>query len=235
MLRSRDQLQAREEALTPGGAQSGPVRTRPAQRVSAFLGRGLGVGRPAGGPLAHPQLVPLDLEGDQRGYEVVHVGGAGQQHRVGAVAGVVPAPPARRGVGLLPVVDHDAVAREDLGLLAHDHQPRAGDLVGQPADRIDEGSEVGLVGAGQRVQARVDLAVRGLEHAQSGLAARAQQRVVGALVELDLVAEPRRRKLVGRAGQRESGHHHRLLLDVGHADGGRGPGTADHTCHHHEG
>ena len=83
-----------------------------------------------------------------------------------------------------------AVAGEHLGLLAHDHQVAPRDPVGQPPDRVDERAQVGLVAAGERMQARSHRAVRRLEHPQRRLAARAQQRVVCALVELDLVAQP---------------------------------------------
>ena len=58
----------------------------------------------------------------------------------------------------------------------------------QPPQRVQERAEVGrLHVVRERVQARVHRRVRGLEHAQQRLARRAQQRRVGAVVELDLV------------------------------------------------
>ena len=132
-------------------------------------------------------------------------------------------------------VDHDAVLGEDLRLLAHDHELRAGGHpVRQPPDRVDQRAEVGLVAVGQRVQARAHRPVGRLEHAQVRLAARAQQRVVRALVELDLVAEAPR-VLVGGAGQGEPGYDQELLLHVRHADCGGRSGTADDAGHHDQG
>ena len=81
------------------------------------------------------------------------------------------------------------LAVERLGVLAHDDELRADDAVGEPLDRVEERAEVELLAGRERVQARAHRPVRGLEHAQLRLAARAQQRRVGALVELDLVAE----------------------------------------------
>ncbi len=204
-----DQPQALVEALAPSRAQARPVVRRAAQRLGALLGRRLVLRRPAGRALANAQLVPLDLERYQRGNEVVHVGRARQQHGVHPVTAVVPAPPARRGVRLVPLVDDDAVAREDLGLLAHDHELGAGDPVREPPDRVDERAQVGLVAVRQRVQARADRPVRGLEHPERRLAARAQQRVVGALVELHLVREPALGPGLGGAGQCEARDDHR--------------------------
>jgi hypothetical protein len=107
---------------------------------------------------------------------------------------------ARGASDLLPPVDRDAVALEHLALLPEDHELRAvGHRVRHAPDRVDERAEVGLVAVGQRVEARAHRAVRRLEHAQVRLAARAQQRVVGALVELDLVAEAPRSSSVGLA------------------------------------
>ena len=76
-----------------------------------------------------------------------------------------------------------------LDVLAHDHKLGADDPVRQAADRVEECPEVELLAGGQRVQARPHRHVRGLEYAQLRLTARAQQRGVRALVELDLVAE----------------------------------------------
>ena len=204
-----DQPHAFLEAVAPRLAQPFPVVRRAAESLGAGLGRRLALRWPARRPLAHADLVPLDLERHERGDQVVHVRGARQQHRVCAVARVVPAAPPRRGVGLVPVVDHDAVASEDLRLLAHDHELGSRDPVGQAADRVDQGAEIGLVGVGQGMQARAHLAMGRFEHAQVRLAARAQKRVVGALVELDLVAQARRHGLVGGACEHEARDRHR--------------------------
>ena len=229
------QRQPLAEALAPRAAQARPVLRRPAEHLRALVRGRVVVGRPARRALTHADLVPLDLEGHERGDQVVHVGGAGEQHRVRAVAGVVPAAPAGGRVGLLPLVDHDAVLGEDLRLLAHDHELRAGGhAVGEPPDRVDQRAEVRLVAVGERMQARAHRAVRRLEHAQVRLAARAQQRVVGALVELDLVAEAPR-VLVEGAGQGQPGYDQELLLHVRHADCGGRSGTADDAGHHDQG
>ena len=231
-----DQLEARHEALAPGLAQAPPVVRRPAQHLRALLGGRLVVRRPARGALAHAQLVPLDLEGDERRDQVVHVRGARDQDRVRAVAGVVPAPPPRRRVDLLPLRDRRCRSWRTTSA----SWPRitrwapVGHRVGHAPDRVDERADVGLVAVGERMQARAHRPVRRLEHAQVRLAARAQQRVVGPLVELDLVAEPPR-VLVGGAGQDQPGYDQELLLHVRHADGGGRPGTADDAGHHDQG
>ena len=136
------------------------------------------------------QLVPLDLVGDQRRDQVVEVGGRREQHRHRPLLVVVPAAAPGRRLERRPVVERaDALPGEDLRLLAHDDHARRGDLVGQAPDRVEEGAEVELLRAGQGVQARGHRAVRRLQHAQQRLAARAQQRRVRAVVELDLVGD----------------------------------------------
>ena len=211
-----DPLQPRREHLAPCLHELDPVVLHPAQR-------GRELGRPGPGRdrrAAHPQaqLVPLDLVGDERRDEVVEVGRRGQQHGHRAVAVVVPAAAPGGRLERRPVVERaDAVASEDLGLLPHhDHAP-AGDLVGQPADRVEERAEVELLRAGQRVQAGAHRAMRRLQHAQQRLAAGAQQRRVRAVVELDLVGDllgrPLQRDVRGlRAGDAESGDGHRTRL-----------------------
>ena len=104
--------------------------------------------------------------------------------------------------------------------------------VGQAPDRVDERAEVGLVAVGQRVQARAHRPVRGLEHAQARLAAGAQQRVVGALVELDLVAEAPGGGLVGGAAEGEPGDDHDYSFTYGRPIDGRRSGAADDAGHH---
>ena len=209
-----DQAQALVEALAPGLAQAHPVVGRAAQRLGELLGRRLVVRRPAGGALAHAQLVPLDLEGDERRDQVVDVGGARRHDGERAVAAVVPAPAAGGGVDLLPLLDREPVAGEHLRLLAHDHEVGSDDPVGQAPDRVDERAQVRLVAGGERVEARAHRPVRRLEHAQRGLAGRAQQRVVGALVELDLVAQaPSGRLLCGC--ECDSGNDHDYSLTYG--------------------
>ena len=227
--------QALAELVAPGTLQAAPVLGGAAERIGALVRGGLVVRRPARRALAHADLVPLDLEGHQGRDQVVHVRRTREQHGVRAVAGVVPAAPPGGRVRLLPLVDHDAVLREDLCLLAHDHELGAGGhAVRQPPDRVDQRAEVGLVAVGERVQARAHRTVGGLEHAQVRLAAGAQQRVVGALVELDLVTEAPR-VLVGGAGQGEPGYDQELLLHIRHADCGGRSGTADDAGHHDQG
>ena len=187
-----DQPDPLAEPLAPGLAQAGPVGGAAAELAGALLRRDVrrvSCGRPAGGALPDPDLVPLDLEGHEGRHEVVDVGRAGQQHRERAGPAVVPVPAPGRRLGLLPGLNRNAVVAKLLGVLAHDDERRADDPVGEAADRVEEGAEVELLAGRERVQARAHRHVRRLEHAQLGLAARAQQRRVGALVKLDLVAE----------------------------------------------
>jgi len=196
-----DLAQLRRERLAPRAAQPHPVVDRAAERRGQVLGVWLLARAPLGGAHALVDLVPLDLERDERRHEVVDVRGAGEQDGERVAPAVVPAAPACGRLDRLPVLERsDAGAREDLGLLAHDDPARAHDARGQPADRVEERAEVELVAVGQRVQARADRAVRGLEDPQARLAAGAQERRVRALVELDLVGQ--RLALRGRARRR---------------------------------
>ena len=208
-----DAVARRSRPRSPG---AGPVvrPCRPARRRTR-PGRRPRLGRPVARAQPHAQLVPLDLVGDERGDEVVEVRRGGQQHGHRALAVVVPAPPAGGRLERRPLVQRpDPVPREHLGLLAHDDHARGRDRVGQPADGVQEGAEVELVRARERVQARGHRAVRGLEHPQQRLAAGAQQRRVRAVVELHLVGDLRgdaaERAVARRAGARDaqagSGH-----------------------------
>ena len=119
--RVAERLAPRLRELRPSRPPPRPARprTRPASGP-----------RPAGGQSARAQpqaqLVPLDLVGDERRDQVVEVRRRGEQHGHRAVAVVVPAPPPGGRLERRPVVERaDAVAREDLGLLAHhDHARR---------------------------------------------------------------------------------------------------------------
>ena len=197
------------EALAPGAAQARPVLLRAAERGGA-LGRRGRVGEALGRAQLHAQLVPLDLVGDERGDQVVEVGGGGEQHRERAVAVVEPAAAAGGRLERLPVLDRaDAVALEDDRLLAHHDHLRVGDLVGQAAGGVEEGAEVEVLGGRQRVQARVHRAVARLQHAHERLARGAQQRRVRAVVELDLVGGQPGGLVLGR-GDAETGDGHLL-------------------------
>src|SRR3954467_2619689 len=187
-----DLPQLRPERLTPRVAQPQPVVDRAAERRRALLGVGLAVGAVgrAGGADALVDLVPLDLEGDERRHEVVDVRRAREQDGERVAAAVVPAAPARGRLDRLPVLERpDAEAAEQLGVLAHRDPPRAHDAGRQAADRVEERAEVELVAVGERVQAGPGRAVRRLEHPQACLAARAQQRRGRPLVELDGVVD----------------------------------------------
>ncbi len=186
-----DQAHALAEPLTPSLEQAGPVLGAPTKLARALLGRDVGRARrrPSRGALADADLVPLDLERDERRHQVVDVRGAGQQHRERPAAAVVPAAPAGGGLRLLPAFDRDAARAQLLDILAHDYELRPCDPVGQAAHRVEEGAEVELLAGGERMQARAHRHVRGLEYAQLGLAARAQQRRIRAHVQLDLVAQ----------------------------------------------
>ena len=169
-----DQGQARREVLAPRLAQSRPVLGAAAQLARALLGRGIrrrfGIG-PAGGALAHADLVPLDLECHQGRHEVIHVRRARQQHAERAFAVVVPAPAPRRRLGLLPGIDPHAGRDQGLHVLAHHHQARAHEAFREAADGVEERAQVELLAGGQRVQARPHRPMGGLEHPQLGLAA----------------------------------------------------------------
>ena len=187
-----DRLHVLLEARAPRVGQPRPVVGRAAERHRARLGRRALHRRPAGGQHAPADLVPLDLVGDERRHEVVDVGLRGEQDREHLVAAVVPAPAARRRLDRVPLLEGpDARAAEERGLLAHDDDLDADHRLRQAPDGVDEGAEVDLVALGQRVQRGPHRHVRGLEHAQARLTARAQQRRVGALVELDLVGQVR--------------------------------------------
>ena len=197
-----DQPHPFAERLAPRLAQAGPVVGAAAELARALLGRdvrGARRVRPARAAHANADLVPLDLERDERRHQVVDVRGAGQQHCERAGTAVIPAAPAGGGFGLLPGLDRDAAGGQRLDVLAHDDELGAGDPVREPADRVQERPEVELLARGERVQARSHRHVRGLEHPQRGLTARAEQRRVRAHVQLDLVAEAD--LTVGEAGQ----------------------------------
>ena len=203
----RHPLQPRHVVLAPGLGELEPVVLGAAEHRGALGGIGrLALPRPVGGAQPQAQLVPLDLVGDERRDQVVEVGRRGEQHRHRPGAVVVPAPPPGGRLERRPVVQRpDPVAREDLGLLPHHDHARVRDRVGQPPDRVQERAEVELLRAGERVQARRHRAVRRLEHAQQRLAARAQQRRVGAVVELDLVGDLLRGARELAAGRRGVG------------------------------
>ena len=185
-----DHPQALVERRTPCLLEPMPVLGAAAEQPRAGLGVGLIPEFGGGTHDAQADLVPLDLVGDERWDQVVDIRGARDQHCERAVGADVPTPAARRGLRLGPVRDVEAVGDQRLGGLPHDHVRGTSDRLWQAADRVQEGAEVEVLAVGQRVQARAHRAVRGLEHAQAGLAARAQQRRVGAQVELDLVREP---------------------------------------------
>ena len=182
-----DLQQTRAGAAAPRRVQALPVRPRAAEQLRGLVRRRR---RRAGHAQAGTQLVPLDLVGDERRHEVVEVRGRGQQHREAAVTGVVPVAAPGRGAERRPVGgEAEAGLRERLGLLAHDDQTCVRDRVREAAGGVDEGAQVDLVRRRVRVQRGAHRAVGGLEHAQQRLPRGAQQRRVGAVVELDLVGE----------------------------------------------
>jgi hypothetical protein len=201
LLGGRDPAQRRPELGAPAALEAAPVVGRDPQLPTDPLERVR-----IGGPLAFDegsdgrrflqprvQLVPLDLVGDQGRDDVVDVGRAGHVHRQGVGAIVVPLAAPRRRLHRLPCLDVGAEGPgEMLGELP-EHHPLDGARDGRQAvDRVDEGTRV-RGGAGRAgMQARVDVAVRRLEGAQADLARTAQDRAVGAHVQLDLVAAGRR-------------------------------------------
>ena len=106
-----DRLHPPLELLAPGVGQPRPVVGPAAERRGARLGLGALGRRPAGGEHAPAELVPLDLVGDERRHEVVHVGLGGQQHGEHLVAAVVPAPAPRRRLDGLPLLERAEPAR----------------------------------------------------------------------------------------------------------------------------
>ena len=76
---------------------------------------------------------------------------------------------------------------EDLGGLAHDHQARPQDRVGEASDRVEQGAEIELNRPGKRMQARPHRLVGVLEYPQLGLAAAPQNGRVGPVVDLDRI------------------------------------------------
>ena len=162
------------------------------------------------------QLVPLDLVGDQRRDQVVEVRRRREQHGQRAGPVVEPAPAAGGGLDGVPLLDAaEPGAAEDDRLLAHHDHRRLPDVGREAAHRVHEGAEVRLAVGGERVQAGVHGRVRGLQHAQVRLARGAQQRRVGAVVELDLVG-----------GQPGSLAQRSAWLDVGDAQAGDGHAPA---------
>ncbi len=157
------------------------------------------------GPQDGVQLVPLDLVGDERRDQVVEVGARGEQDGHRAHPGVEPPAPAGGRLDRIPALERaDAGAAEDVRLLPHRDHRRAPDPLREPAHRVQERAQVELARRGQRMQARVHRAVRRLEHPQQRLARRAQQRRVGAVVELDLVGHLGGR-LAGQSMSRSAG------------------------------
>ena len=231
----RDQLEPRHEALAPRLAQPRPVLGRAAQRLGALLGVGSWSG---GQPAARCRTRSL-FHSIWKATSVGIRSSTSEGLEISTACVPSPASYQRRRRAGASTSCHSSIEMplllEDLALLAQDHELRAvGHRVRHAPDRVDEGAEVGLVAVGQRVEARAHGAVRRLEHAQVRLAARAQQRVVGALVELDLVAEAPP-VLVRGAGDDKPGYDQELLLHVRHADCGGRSGPADDAGHRDQG
>ena len=153
----------------------------------------LAVGRPDLQHLQHPllagkeavHLVPLDLEGGQRGNDVIHVGDAGdvggedafplvEEHA--ATAGRCDDAPPRLHLGV-------ASAAEDLLALAQDDLLHLRDAGGQAEAGIGEGGHIRFDAARVGMERGAHRDVCLLQRADLHLARRAQQRVDGAHVE----------------------------------------------------
>ena len=196
LLSGGDQAQTLGERRTPDLLELRPV-VLPAS-TDARQPCGCGLVGDGGRAERGAQLVPLDLEGDQGGDEVVDVGLRRDQHGERPLAVVVP-PPAPPGCGRLgPVDELEVIAGKDLQGLAHDHPLRPHHRGRQPPHRVEEGAEVGIGGGRQAVQARPHGPMRGLEHPQRGLTGGPEKRRVGAVVHLDSLSH--RRLTTGGSG-----------------------------------
>ena len=94
----------------PRPPSAAPSRSAWPPSSAAQVSGVMALDRPARRALALADLVPLDLERHQRRHEVVDVRRAREQHRERAVGALVPAPPARRRLGLGPRLDVDPAA-----------------------------------------------------------------------------------------------------------------------------
>jgi hypothetical protein len=133
------------------------------------------------------QLVPLDLIRRHDRHQIVDVRRRRDEHGKGRPA--VPAqgaPAAARAHGL-PGRDREAGAGQLLDRLAEHHAAHVVETLGQARGAVGERGEVRLGGEGAGVQAGRRVEVRLLEAADANVAARAQEAVIGADVEIDLV------------------------------------------------
>ena len=183
-MRCRRSAGGAAEALAPGLAQARPVLGGTAQHLARTRPP------PARGPAASPRRAGARAACSTRS-GMPRASGSGRrrrsrspQHRVHPVAGVVPAPPPRRGVHLLPRVDREP-SREDLSLLAQDHVSSARSAT---PSRACAGSRRGKAPrSGSSLSAsgwRLGTIAKGAGSStrRVRLPARAQQRVVGPLV-----------------------------------------------------
>ncbi len=175
-----DRREVGVKGVAPGLAQPPPVvRRRPGGMHRLLAGEVHVLERAV-------QLVPLDLEGDQSGYEVVDVGARGDQDRERVLAVVVPAAPAGGGLDRLPAQDVVAEHRaEALWALAHDHAAAAVDRRRQAADCVQERAHVGLWLGGKRMQDRAHAEVRLHQRLDPDLAGALEHCRVRADVQLD--------------------------------------------------
>ena len=140
------------------------------------------------------QLVPLDLEGDHRGHEVVNVRLGGDEHRQRVLAVVIPTPPPSRSLHRVPVQDVRAEHRaEPLRALAHDDPPASRDRRRQAPHGIEQGAHIGLRLGRERMKDRTHEKVRLDQRFDLDVARALQHGRVGADVELDgVLAAPTR-------------------------------------------
>ena len=162
-----DLAEAARERGAPRLLEPLPVVDRAAEDARALVGTGEPLRpRPADRAQLAPQLVPLDLVGDECRDEVVDVGGRGEQDAPLAVGPLVPLPSPRGRLGGRPVGQRQVDGGELLLLLAHDHDTALVDARGKPLRRVQERAEVEILRTGERMQRGLDRDVRRLQDPQ---------------------------------------------------------------------
>ena len=137
-------------------------------------------------------LVPLQLVGDQRRDQVVDIRSRGDQGGDGLLAVVVPAPPARRRLDLLPAEDvHVQLGADRTRALAEDDPAAVGDRSRKAAGGVDERAHVDLGLGGERMERALHADVGLLQSLDPDLAGALEHRRVGPHIELDRVPSGR--------------------------------------------
>ena len=132
------------------------------------------------------QLVPFDLQRDELRNDIINVRRAGDVDGKRFLTVVVVTAAATRRALHLPALDVDVEhPLENLGRLAENDPPHCRNAGGQTAQRVDQRTGVRLGRSGLRMQAGPHADMRLFEHLELGFSRAAQQRAVGAGVQLD--------------------------------------------------